>query len=86
MVDTSEKVQQVMGRVVSTKMYKTASVRIERRVAHPIYGKYINRSTKLLAHDENNECQEGDMVMIELTRPYSKNKTYKLSRIVERAK
>lgn len=73
------------GKVVSNKMDKTIVVLIERRVKHPIYGKYITRSSKLKAHDENNECQMGDRVTISETRPYSKSKTWKLEKIEERA-
>lgn len=75
----------VTGKVVSDKMDKTVTVLIERRVKHPIYGKYITRSSKLHAHDENNECKMGDLVTVVETRPYSKSKTWKLERIEERA-
>ena len=73
------------GKVVSDKMDKTITVLIERRVKHPIYGKYLTRSSKLHAHDENNECKMGDVVTISETRPYSKSKTWKLERIEESA-
>lgn len=73
------------GKVVSNKMDKTIVVLIERRVKHPIYGKYITRSSKLKAHDENNECQLGDRVTISETRPYSRTKTWKLEKIEEKA-
>lgn len=73
------------GKVVSNKMDKTIVVLIERRVKHPLYGKYITRSSKLKAHDENNECQLGDRVVISETRPYSRTKTWKLEKIEERA-
>ncbi len=86
MSDTKDSTYLVTGTVVSAKMRKTISVRVERRVSHPVYGKYIKRSTKLLAHDQNNECHEGDVVVIGSTRPYSKKKAYKLSKILERAK
>ncbi len=72
------------GRVVSDKMDKTITVLVERQVKHPIYGKYIKRSTKLHAHDENNECQEGDIVTIASCRPLSKSKSWRLVKIVER--
>ncbi|MGL1166861.1 30S ribosomal protein S17 [Vibrio parahaemolyticus] len=72
------------GRVVSTKMDKTISVAIERLVKHASYGKYVRRTTKLLAHDENNECKEGDMVAIAPCRPLSRRKSYTLVRVVER--
>ena len=73
------------GKVVSDRMEKTITVLIERRVKHPVYGKFITRSTKLHAHDENNECGIGDVVTISETRPYSKSKTWKLERIEESA-
>lgn len=73
------------GRVVSNKMDKTITVLIERRVKHPLYGKYITRSTKLHAHDEANECNIGDRVTITESRPLSKLKTWTLKNIDERA-
>ena len=73
------------GRVVSSAMDKTITVVIERLVKHPIYGKYIRRSTKLHAHDEHNECREGDTVTIRQCRPLSKTKTWTLVQVVERA-
>ncbi|WP_339668468.1 30S ribosomal protein S17 [Dasania marina] len=73
------------GKVVSDKMDKTITVLIERRVKHPVYGKYITRSTKLHAHDEANECKLGDVVTVSETRPYSKSKSWKLERIEESA-
>ncbi len=83
--DEAEKVQRTLtGRVVSNKMQKTITVLIERRVKHPKYGKFIKRSTKLHAHDENNECQEGDVVMISQCRPLSKTKAWRLEKIVTR--
>ncbi len=72
------------GRVVSNKMDKTITVAVERLVKHPTYGKYVRRTTKLLAHDENNECQEGDTVSITPCRPLSRRKSWKLVRVVER--
>ncbi|TGG90177.1 30S ribosomal protein S17 [Natronospirillum operosum] len=75
----------VTGQVVSNKADKTITVLVERRVQHPIYGKFVKRSTKLHAHDENNECQQGDVVTIRESRPYSKQKTWTLVNIVERA-
>ena len=74
-----------VGRVVSNKMDKTVTVRLERLVKHPLYGKYIRRSSKVHAHDENNECNEGDTVRISQTRPLSKNKSWRVDEIVERA-
>lgn len=73
------------GKVVSDKMDKTITVLVERRVKHPVYGKYITRSSKLHAHDENNECKLGDLVTVEETRPLSKSKTWALVKIEERA-
>jgi small subunit ribosomal protein S17 len=84
MSETNENVRTVSGRVVSNKMDKTVTVLVERLVKHPVYGKYIKRSTKFFVHDENNECQEGDVVSIASCRPISKNKTWKLVEIVER--
>lgn len=75
----------VTGKVVSDKMEKTITVLVERKEKHPIYGKYIKRSTKLRAHDEKNECQVGDLVTIAESRPLSKTKTWSLVRIEERA-
>ena len=66
----------VTGTVISSKMDKTISVCIERTVKHPLYGKYIKRSTKVMVHDEVNECTEGDVVIIESSRPLSKNKSW----------
>jgi small subunit ribosomal protein S17 len=73
------------GRVVSNKMQKTIAVEIERLVKHPAYGKYIRRTTKLLAHDENGSSQEGDLVVITPCRPMSRHKSWRLLEIVARA-
>lgn len=78
-------VREVTGVVTSGKPDKTVIVRVDRRVKHPVYGKYIRRSTKLAAHDESNACKEGDTVTIRQTRPISKTKCWTLARIVERA-
>jgi small subunit ribosomal protein S17 len=75
----------LQGRVVSDKMDKTITVLVERRVKHPLYGKFIRRSTKVHAHDEANECGIGDTVMVEQCRPLSKNKTWRLVKVVEKA-
>ncbi|MEK6749222.1 MAG: 30S ribosomal protein S17 [Pseudomonadota bacterium] len=75
----------LVGRVVSNKMDKTITVVVERRVKHPVYGKYLTRTTKLHAHDANNECGEGDTVEIEECRPIAKTKAWRLVKIVERA-
>ena len=71
------------GKVVSNKMDKTITVMIERRVKHPVYGKYITRSSKIHAHDEGNQCGIGDTVVVAQTRPISKSKTWKLLEVVE---
>ena len=75
----------VTGKVVSNKGEKTITVLVERRVKHPVYGKFLRRSTKLMAHDENNQCREGDIVTIEECRPLSKRKTGMLVSVVEQA-
>jgi small subunit ribosomal protein S17 len=78
-------INSVTGRVVSDKMDKTITVLIERQVKHPLYGKYMRRSTKLHVHDENNECRIGDLVTIRETRPLAKTKSWTLVQIDERA-
>jgi small subunit ribosomal protein S17 len=75
-----------IGLVVSDKMHKSISVAIQRQVKHPIYGKFIKQTTKLMAHDENNDAHVGDTVRIMETRPLSKNKRWRLVEIIERAK
>ena len=75
-----------IGLVVSNKMDKSIVVSVERRVKHPIYGKFVKKTTKLMAHDENNECNIGDTVRIMETRPLSKNKCWRLVNIIEKAK
>lgn len=77
--------REITGRVISNKMDKTITVLVERRVQHPVYNKYINRSTKFHAHDANNECNEGDLVTIAQCRPLSKSKSWRLVRIDEHA-
>ncbi|MEM6998295.1 MAG: 30S ribosomal protein S17 [Pseudomonadota bacterium] len=85
-MSTEEKqAKTVSGTVVSNKMDKTISVLVERKVKHPVYGKFMRRSTKMMAHDEANECNEGDVVIIEATRPLSKNKTWRLQKVVSKA-
>ncbi len=86
MNESVSKVRTVTGKVVSNKMDKTASVLVERLVKHPVYGKYVKKSTKFLVHDENNVCQEGDIVSIASCRPISKNKTFKLVEVIETSK
>ena len=73
------------GRVVSDKMDKTVSVAVERLIKHPVYGKYIRRTTKVLAHDASNECKTGDRVAIAECRPMSKSKSWSVVNVVERA-
>jgi small subunit ribosomal protein S17 len=76
----------VTGRVVSDKMDKTITVLVERKVAHPIYKKYMKRSTKLHVHDETNECNIGDVVTVTSSRPLSKTKSWNLVEVIDRAK
>jgi small subunit ribosomal protein S17 len=75
-----------VGLVVSNKMNKSISVAVERRLQHPIYGKFVKKTKKFMAHDENNDCNIGDLVRIMETRPLSKNKRWRLVEILERAK
>ena len=84
MTETTKR-RTLIGQVVSNKMDRTIAVTVERHVEHPIYGKYVRRSTKLLAHDEQNECLEGDVVAIEECRPISKRKAWRLQKVLERA-
>jgi small subunit ribosomal protein S17 len=79
-------VRSVTGRVVSDKMDKTVTVLVERSVKHPLYGKVMRRSNKFHAHDENNECKEGDLVVIEESRPLSRTKTWRVAKIVEKSR
>ena len=85
MTDTAKMVRTLSGRVVSNKGDKTVSVLVERFEKHPLYGKYVKRSSKIAAHDENNDCQIGDTVTISECRPLSKSKAYRLVEIIERA-
>ena len=75
----------IQGRVVSDKMDKSVSVAIERTIKHPVYGKYIRRTTKVMAHDAANECKQGDRVAIAECKPISKNKSWAVVNVVERA-
>jgi len=85
-MSTVEKMKRTqVGRVVSDRMNKTVTVLIERQVKHALYGTYMKRSTKVHAHDEENSCAEGDKVMIEECRPLSKNKSWRVVEILERA-
>lgn len=84
-MSTGEKrIRTETGKVVSNKMEKSITVTVERKIKHPLYGKYIKRTTKLHAHDENNECNIGDIVTIQECRPISKLKSWKLVEINER--
>jgi len=84
MTEQSQNQRTLTGKVVSNKMDKSITVLIERKVKHPVYGKYITRSTKLHAHDEQNVCQEGDVVTISECRPLSKTKNWTLVEVVEK--
>lgn len=85
MAENEVKRRTITGKVVSNKMDKTITVLVERVVKHPVYGKYIKRSTKMMAHDEQNVCHEGDVVSITSCRPISKNKTFRLVEVLESA-
>jgi small subunit ribosomal protein S17 len=84
--ESSATTRTLVGQVISDKMDKTMTVLVERRVKHPLYKKYIRRSTKLHAHDEENACRVGDLVSIEPCRPLSKSKSWRLHEILERAR
>ena len=84
--ESSKIIRALTGRVVSDKMDKTVTVLVERRVKHPLYGKVIRLSKKYHAHDEANECREGDVVVIEECRPLSRTKTWKVTKLVEKAR
>ena len=83
--NTNKTERTLTGKVVSDKMDKSITVMVERRVKHPVYGKFVRKSTKLHAHDENNECKEGDVVTIAECRPISKSKTWRLVEVIEKA-
>ena len=85
MTEVESKASTLSGRVVSDKMDKTVTVLVERRVTHPMYGKIVNKSSKIKAHDEANECRTGDVVTIAESRPRSKSKSWTLVNIDERA-
>lgn len=80
-----KRARKVSGQVVSDKMDKTIAVSIQRVVKHPVYGKYIRRTTKVLAHDEENTCKTGDVVSISECRPHSKHKAWRVVEILKRA-
>jgi len=75
-----------IGKVVSDKMDKSITITVERKVKHPLYGKFVQKTTKLMAHDENNECGIGDTVKVMETRPLSKNKRWRLVEVIAKAK
>lgn len=75
----------LLGRVVSDKMDKTIAVRVDRLIKHPLYGKYVRRFTRLMAHDEDNVCRTGDLVVLEASRPISRHKAWKLREVISRA-
>ncbi len=83
MTEQTTESRTLVGRVISNKMDKTVTVIIPRRVKHPLYKKYITRSTKVHAHDEDNQCREGDTVAIEQCRPLSKTKAWRLVKVLE---
>ena len=85
MSEQTNQQRRIVGRVVSDKMDKTVSVAIERLIKHPVYGKYIRRTSKVLAHDAGNECRPGDRVAISECKPISKNKAWTVVDVVERA-
>ena len=85
MSDNDNQLRTVEGRVVSNKMNKTITVLVERQVKHALYGKYIKRSTKLHAHDEDNACNEGDVVRVTECRPLSKSKNWRVVEVITRA-
>jgi small subunit ribosomal protein S17 len=79
-------IRTLVGRVVSDKMTKTVTVEVERRVKHPLYGKIVTHTSKLHAHDEKDDCREGDLVEIEACRKLAKTKAWRVTRVVERAR
>ncbi len=85
MTEKTKQLRTVEGRVVSNKMNKTVTVLVERQVKHALYGKYLRRSTKLHAHDEQNTCNEGDLVRVSECRPLSKTKNWQVVEIITRA-
>ena len=87
MSETTEKISKksnITGKVVSASMDKSISVAIERRIKHPLYNKYISKTTKIMAHDQNNDCKVGDIVSLNETRPISKRKSWVLSEIIKK--
>lgn len=85
MSDNQKSARIITGKVISNKMDKSITVLIERRVKHPVYGKYVTKSSKVHAHDESNQCQRGDTVTVKEVRPISKTKTWSLVSVDEKA-
>ncbi|GGJ04974.1 30S ribosomal protein S17 [Shewanella hanedai] len=81
----SDNIRTLQGRVLSNKMDKSITVAIERKVKHPLYGKYLKRTTKIHAHDEQNQCNDGDLVTIRECRPLSKTKSWTLVEVINKA-
>lgn len=86
MSEEAKKNRRLTGQVVSNAMDKTVTLVVERRVRHPLYGKFIRRSTRIHAHDETNECNPGDVVTVEQCRPLSKTKSWRVMEVLERAR
>jgi len=86
MDEKTKSARSATGRVISNKMHKTITVQVDRRIRHPLYGKIVTRRSKLHAHDESNECKQGDLVLIEECRPLSKTKTWRLVKVLERSR
>ena len=87
MSETTKKISKksnIIGKVVSTSMDKSISVAVDRRIKHPLYNKYISKTTKIMAHDQNNDCKVGDIVSLNETRPISKRKSWALSEIIKK--
>ncbi len=87
MSETTKKISKksnIIGKVVSASMDKSISVAVERRIKHPLYNKYISKTTKIMAHDQNNDCKVGDIVSLNETRPISKRKSWALSEIIKK--
>lgn len=87
MSETTKKISKksnIIGKVVSASMDKSISVAVERRIKHPLYNKYISKTTKIMAHDQNNDCKAGDIVSLNEIRPISKRKSWALSEIIKK--
>ena len=87
MSETTKKISKksnIIGKVMSASMDKSISVAVERRIKHPLYNKYISKTTKIMAHDQNNDCKVGDIVSLNETRPISKRKSWALSEIIKK--